>query len=94
MNRRPFVQSEKILLHYQKNSVVILDNQQCLEKVTDDNFWINVTDEKLDYLRMYISPLMRVLSDADFKAMRFELDGIEVSDSTICLAMMRRFEIP
>ena len=60
-----------------KNSVVILDNQESIEKVSDYNFWINVTDEKLDYLRMHISPLMRVLSDTDFKAMRFELDGIE-----------------
>ncbi len=60
-----------------KNSVVILDNQERLEKVSDDNFWINITDDKFDYLRMYISPLMRVMSDADFKAMRFELDVIE-----------------
>ncbi len=60
-----------------KNSVVILDNQECIEKVSGDNFWVSITDEKLDYLRMHISPLMRVLSDTDFKAMRFELDGIE-----------------
>ena len=60
-----------------KNSVVILDNQQAIEHVSDDNFWINVTDERFEYLRMHISPLMRALSDADFKAMRFELDGIE-----------------
>ena len=60
-----------------KNSVVILDNQKSIEKVSNDNFWISITDEKLDYLRIHVSPLMRVLSDADFKAMRFELDGIE-----------------
>jgi len=60
-----------------KNSVIILDNQKALEAVYDDNFWINITDEKLEYLRLHISPLMRALSDADFKAMRFELDGIE-----------------
>jgi type I restriction enzyme R subunit len=66
-----------------KNSVVILDNQESLEKVSDDNFWINITDEKLDYLRMHISPLMRVLSDADFKAMRFELDGIEAQTARL-----------
>jgi len=60
-----------------KNSVVILDNQESIEKVSNDDFWINIADEKIDYLRMYISPLMRVLSDTDFKAMRFELDGIE-----------------
>ncbi|MDR4496386.1 MAG: DEAD/DEAH box helicase family protein [Candidatus Scalindua sp.] len=66
-----------------KNSVVILDNQEYLEKVTDDNFWIKVADEKIDYLRTHISPLMRVLSDADFKAMRFELDGIEAQTARL-----------
>ena len=66
------------IMELPKNSVVILDNQEAIEKVSDDNFWISITDEKLDYLRMHISPLMRVLSDADFKAMRFELDGIEI----------------
>ena len=60
-----------------KNSVIILDNQEHIEKVSDDNFWINITYEKLEYLRMHICPLMRVLSGADFKAMRFELDCLE-----------------
>jgi len=75
-----------------KNSIVILDNQEYLEKVMDDNFWNNITDEKLDYLRMYISPLMRVLSNADFKAMRFELDGIEAQIARI-MSDEERFEI-
>ena len=66
-----------------KNSVVILDNQQAIEQVSDDNFWINVTDERFEYLRMHISPLMRALSDADFKAMRFELDGIEAQTAKL-----------
>ena len=75
-----------------KNSIVILDNQEYLEKVTDNNFWIKITDEKLDYLRMYISPLMRVLSNADFKAMRFELDGIEAQIARI-IQDDERFEV-
>lgn len=66
-----------------KNSVVILDNQQAIEQVSDDNFWISVTDERIEYLRMHISPLMRALSDADFKAMRFELDGIEAQTAKL-----------
>jgi len=75
-----------------KNSIVILDNQEYLEKVMDDNFWINITDEKLDYLRVYISPLMRVLSNVDFKAMRFELDGIEAQIARI-MSDDERFEV-
>ncbi len=66
-----------------KNSVVILDNQGYIEKGMEDNFWIKITDEKFDYLRMHISPLMRVLSDTDFKAMRFELDGIEAQTARL-----------
>jgi len=66
-----------------KKSVVILDNQESIEKVSDDNFWVSMTDEKLDYLSMHISPLMRVLSDADFKAMRFELDCLEAQIARI-----------
>jgi len=68
-----------------KNSVVILDNQQAIEQVSDDNFWISVTDERIEYLRMHISPLMRALSYADFKAMRFELDGIEAQTAKLGL---------
>ena len=66
-----------------KNSVIILDKQKALEVVSDDNFWINITDERFEYLRMHISPLMRALSDADFKAMRFELDGIEAQTAKL-----------
>jgi len=65
------------------NSVVILDSQEAVEKVSSDNFWISITDEKLDYLRMQICPLMRVLSDVDFKAMRFELDCLEAQTAVL-----------
>lgn len=66
-----------------QNSVVILDNQECMAKTSDDNFWISVTEEKLDYLRMQVAPLMRVFSNSDFKAMRFELDGIEAQTARL-----------
>jgi len=75
-----------------RNSVVILDNQECLEKVMDENFWINITDDKLDYLQLHISPLMRVLSNVDFKTMRFELDGIEAQIARI-MHDDERFEV-
>ena len=66
-----------------KNSVIILDNQKALELIADDNFWINITDEKFEYLRMHVSSLMRVLSEADFKEMRFRLDGIEAQTAKL-----------
>ncbi|MGO4822202.1 MULTISPECIES: type I restriction endonuclease subunit R [unclassified Flavobacterium] len=62
-----------------KNSIVILDAQSELQRLEDDNFWNLLTDDKLDFLRMVVKPLMRTISDVDFKAMRFEKDILEAS---------------
>lgn len=62
-----------------KNSIVILDAQSELQRLEDDNFWNLLTDDKLEFLRMVVKPLMRTISDVDFKAMRFEKDILEVS---------------
>lgn len=62
-----------------KNSIVILDAQSELQRLEDDNFWNKLTDDKLEFLRMVVKPLMRTISDVDFKAMRFEKDILEVS---------------
>ena len=62
-----------------KNSIVILDAQSELQRLEEDNFWNLLTDDKLDFLRMVVKPLLRTLSDIDFKAMRFEKDILEVS---------------
>ncbi|MBN1971768.1 MAG: DEAD/DEAH box helicase family protein [Candidatus Delongbacteria bacterium] len=75
-----------------KYSVVILDNQQYLEKVMDENFWIQITNDKLDYLRLHISPLMRVFSNTDFKAMHFKLDILE-TQIAILLDDRDKFEV-
>ncbi|SSM97743.1 Domain of uncharacterised function (DUF3559) [Acinetobacter baumannii] len=45
----------------------------------EDNFWINLTPQKLEFLRAEIKPLFRTVSEADFKAMRFERDVLEYS---------------
>ncbi len=75
-----------------KHSVVILDNQQYLEKVMDENFWIQITNDKLDSLRLHISPLMRVFSNTDFKAMHFKLDILE-TQIAILLDDRDKFEV-
>ena len=66
-----------------QGNVTILDNQKVLATVQDDNFWVNIGDGKIEYLRLHISPLMRTLSDVDFKKMRFELDGIEAQTARL-----------
>ncbi|WP_347839970.1 DEAD/DEAH box helicase family protein [uncultured Draconibacterium sp.] len=62
-----------------KNSVVIIDAQNDLQRLEDDNFWNNLTADKIEFLETVVKPLFRTVSDSDFKAMRFEKDIVEVS---------------
>ena len=62
-----------------KNSVVIIDAQNDLQRMEDDNFWNNLTPDKIAFLYAVVKPLFRTVSDTDFKAMRFEKDIVEVS---------------
>lgn len=62
-----------------RNSVVIKEATVPLARLDDENFWINLTHQKLEFLRAEIKPLFRTVSDADFKAMRFERDLLEYS---------------
>lgn len=61
------------------NSVAILDARQQLQQLTEDSFWNLLSADKIDFLRTMIKPLFRTVSDADYKAMRFEKDIVEVS---------------
>ncbi len=61
------------------NSVVVTDARSELQKTEDENFWVSLNDNKITFLRDVIRPLMRTISAADFKAMRFEKDIVEVS---------------
>jgi type I restriction enzyme R subunit len=45
----------------------------------EENFWTNLTADKMEFLKAVVKPLLRTVSDADFKAMRFEKDIVEVS---------------
>jgi type I restriction enzyme, R subunit len=59
--------------------VIIKDAASALSRLQDENFWISLTPEKLEFLRAEIKPLFRTVSEADFKAMRFERDLLEYS---------------
>lgn len=61
------------------SSVVIKDAAAALTKLAEENFWINLTPKKLEFLRTEIKPLFRTVSETDFKAMRFERDVLEYS---------------
>ena len=62
-----------------QNSVVIQDAATDLHRIEDDNFWVGLTHEKIEYLRNTIKPLFRTVSQTDFKAMRFQKDLLETS---------------
>jgi type I restriction enzyme R subunit len=62
-----------------KESVVIKEAAAALARLNDDNFWISLNHGRLEFLRTDIKPLFRTVSEADFKAMRFERDLLEYS---------------
>ncbi|MBL7839639.1 MAG: DEAD/DEAH box helicase family protein [Cyclobacteriaceae bacterium] len=62
-----------------QNSVVIVDARNDMQRLSDGNFWGSLTHDKIEFLRTTIKPLLRTISEKDFKAMRFEKDIVEVS---------------
>ena len=76
------------------NNVVVCDCRAELEVVSDDPWWAHLTTERIGYLRSVIAPMMRVRSDTDFKAMRFEMEVVELgtallTDNTEAFAAIR-----
>lgn len=61
------------------HSVGIMKAQTQLLKCQDDVFWKPLVAEGIAFLRDVVKPLFRVVSQADFKAMRFEKDVLEAS---------------
>jgi type I restriction enzyme, R subunit len=59
--------------------VVIMEAKHELQRLEDENFWNNLTSDKMEFLEAVVKPLLRTVSDVDFKAMRFEKDIVEVS---------------
>jgi type I restriction enzyme R subunit len=62
-----------------QNSIVIMEAKNELQRLEDENFWIKLTTDKIEFLRAIVKPLMRTISGEDFKAMRFEKDVVEIS---------------
>lgn len=60
-------------------SVAIMESRADLARCDNDSFWQPLTADGLAILRHVIQPLFRVVSQADFKAMRFEKDVLEAS---------------
>ena len=60
-------------------SVAIMEEQAQLAQCQAEAFWQPLSAERIAFLRHTILPLFRVVSRADFKAMRFEKDVLEAS---------------
>ncbi|MCB1581452.1 MAG: DEAD/DEAH box helicase family protein [Xanthomonadales bacterium] len=58
------------------NSIVIKEAALDLNQLNKE-FWLKLSQEKLEFLKNRIRPLFRTLSNVDFKAMRFERDVLE-----------------
>ncbi len=65
------------------NNVIVLEKLTHLENVKDKFFWQLITKEKLEYLRTTIAPIMRAQSGVDFKAVRFQVDTIDLSTALL-----------
>jgi len=62
-----------------QSSVIIKEAAAALARLKEENFWTSLTHQRLVFLCAEIKPLFRTVSEADFKAMRFERDVLEYS---------------
>jgi len=76
---REIAKLRKQIAELPQSSVVIKEAATALHRLKEENFWITLNHQKLEFLRAEIKPLFRTVSEADFKAMRFEKDLLEFS---------------
>ncbi|MHA6572608.1 type I restriction endonuclease subunit R [Pseudomonas yamanorum] len=60
-------------------SIVVKEAAATLALLEQGGFWTGLNHERLEFLRTKVKPLFRTVSEADFKAMRFERDMLEYS---------------
>ncbi len=73
------IKLRKQIAELPQSSVVIKEAATALHRLEEENFWITLNHQKLEFLRAEVKPLFRTVSEADFKAMRFERDLLEHS---------------
>lgn len=65
------------------NNVVVAEAARDLAVVQDRGFWERLRADDLAFLRTRVAPVMRVRTDADFKALRFETDLVELGTARL-----------
>ena len=81
---REIIKLRQQIAELPQSSVVIKEAATVLSLLEEENFWITLSHQKLEFLRTEIKPLFRTVSEADFKAMRFERDLLEYSLAKLC----------
>ncbi|MFA9394744.1 MAG: DEAD/DEAH box helicase family protein [Halodesulfovibrio sp.] len=76
---REIVKLRQQICQLPQSSVVIKEASAILARIEEDNFWITLNHQKLEFLRNEVKSLFRTVSEVDFKAMRFERDLLEFS---------------
>ena len=66
-----------------ENNVVVLEREADLALVREDAWWARLGRDQLGFLRRTIAPILRAKSDADFKALRFENDLVELETARL-----------
>lgn len=61
------------------NSVVVMEAQSEIDRVMEEDYWKRISDKQIEDLQRSIAPVMRARSQADFKAMRFELHVVQLA---------------
>ncbi len=61
------------------NSVVVMEAQAEIDRVMKDDYWKRIGKKQIEDLHRSIAPVMRARSQADFKAMRFELHVVQLA---------------
>ncbi|HEC66328.1 MAG TPA: restriction endonuclease subunit R [bacterium] len=74
------------------NSVIVLEAKADLERVDQEDFWKRIDKKKMDDLRRNIAPVMRARSQSDFKALRFEVDVVQLATAHL-MEDLERYEI-
>lgn len=65
------------------NNVVVLERQADLAVVRNPAYWQRVDQGNLGFLRQTIAPILRAQSDAEFKALRFEIDLVDLGTALL-----------
>jgi type I restriction enzyme, R subunit len=66
-----------------RNNVVVKEAASDLATVREDQFWEHLDPQGLALLRSLIAPVLRARSEADFKALRFETEVVELGTALL-----------